>query len=535
MSTSTGCGRSAASRRSPPGRRRRRPAPQRCTPTCGPPWARRPRPRPVTWRSRGSRSTTGSWPTPRPGRSSCTACPPTAARRWRHRSSTAPRAWCSPRPTTGSTACGVFSPGCSTRWTGDRAHDGITPRRHVGGLLRRRPHAPDTGQAPAPAPCGPPSVRPLGHQPGSARRPTGGRGRRRHTGDGLARPGGPRRHQGAGRRRRDGLRDPRTAVAAAGAGGPPPPRVQRMGGRGGALGQPGRAAHPARVGPRGRLRARPLGPAGRPRHGRRRRHAGRHRGRGHQRRRDVRRAGRHGRTPIDPPRDEGSRLMAKRVVLAYSGGLDTSVAVRWMIDNMGVEEIALAVDVGQTSDDWNAVRQRALGVGAVEAIVVDAREEFARDYCVPILKANALYEGRYPLVSALSRPVIVKHMVAAAREHGADAVAHGCTGKGNDQVRFEVSTRALAPDLDVLAPVRSWGMTREECILYAYDHDIPITATKEKLYSIDDNLWGRAIECGEMEDPWAKPPPGVWALTKPRATEPRDVVIGFEQGVPTAV
>ena len=227
--------------------------------------------------------------------------------------------------------------------------------------------------------------------------------------------------------------------------------------------------------------------------------------------------------------------MAKRVVLAYSGGLDTSVAVRWMIDNMGVEVVALAVDVGQSSDDWDVVRQRALGAGAVEAVVVDARDEFAHEFCVPVLKANALYEGRYPLVSALSRPVIVKHLVAAAREHAADAVAHGCTGKGNDQVRFEVSTRALAPDLDVLAPVRSWGMTREQCILYAYDHDIPITATKEKLYSIDDNLWGRAIECGEMEDPWAVPPPGVWLLTRPTATEPRDVVVAFHEGVPVAL
>jgi argininosuccinate synthase len=227
--------------------------------------------------------------------------------------------------------------------------------------------------------------------------------------------------------------------------------------------------------------------------------------------------------------------MAKRVVLAYSGGLDTSVAVRWMIDNMGVEVVALAVDVGQSSDDWDVVRQRALGAGAVEAVVVDAREEFAHDFCVPVLKANALYEGRYPLVSALSRPVIVRHLVAAAREHAADAVAHGCTGKGNDQVRFEVSTRALAPDLDVLAPVRSWGMSREQCILYAYDHDIPITATKEKLYSIDDNLWGRAIECGEMEDPWAVPPPGVWLLTRPTATEPRDVVVAFHEGVPVAL
>jgi argininosuccinate synthase len=227
--------------------------------------------------------------------------------------------------------------------------------------------------------------------------------------------------------------------------------------------------------------------------------------------------------------------MAKRAVLAYSGGLDTSVAVRWMTDNMGVEVIALAVDVGQSSEDWEVVRRRALGAGAVDAVVVDARDEFARDYCMPVLKANALYEGRYPLVSALSRPLIVKHLVAAARQHGADAVAHGCTGKGNDQVRFEVSTRALAPDLDVVAPVRSWGMTREEAIHYADDHDIPITATREKVYSIDDNLWGRAIECGEMEDPWAVPPPGVWLLTRPTAAEPADVVLGFDRGVPVAV
>ena len=224
-------------------------------------------------------------------------------------------------------------------------------------------------------------------------------------------------------------------------------------------------------------------------------------------------------------------------MLAYSGGLDTSVAVRWMIDNLGVEVIALAVNVGQDGGaiDEKAIDERARAAGAVECIVVDARAEFARDYLVPALKANALYEGRYPLVSALSRPVIAKHLVAAAREYGADAVAHGCTGKGNDQVRFEVSTRALAPDLDVIAPVRSWGMTREDCILYAYDHGIPITATKEKVYSIDDNLWGRAIECGEMEDPWRVPPPGVWSLTKQTATEPRDLVVGFEEGIPTSV
>ena len=227
--------------------------------------------------------------------------------------------------------------------------------------------------------------------------------------------------------------------------------------------------------------------------------------------------------------------MAKRVVLAYSGGLDTSVAVRWMIEELGVEVIALAVDVGQASDDWDVVRDRARAAGAIDAIVIDARKEFAEDFVAPALKANAMYEGRYPLVSALSRPVIVKHLVATARAHGAQAVAHGCTGKGNDQVRFEVSTRALAPDLEVIAPVRGWGMTREDSIHYAYDHEIPIQATKEKVYSIDDNLWGRAIECGEMEDPWAVPPPGVWLLTKQTETDPREVVIGFDQGMPVSV
>jgi len=226
--------------------------------------------------------------------------------------------------------------------------------------------------------------------------------------------------------------------------------------------------------------------------------------------------------------------VAKRVVLAYSGGLDTSVAVRWLIEEQGVEVIALAADVGQ-GGDWDAVKERALAAGAVDAFVVDCREEFARDFCVPALQANAMYEGKYPLVSALSRPVIVKHLVQAARDHGADAVAHGCTGKGNDQVRFEVSTRALAPDLEVLAPVRVWGMTREDAIEYAAAHDIPITASKEKLYSIDDNLWGRAIECGEMEDPWAAPPDGVWSLTVPSQTDERELVIAFEEGVPVAV
>jgi len=227
--------------------------------------------------------------------------------------------------------------------------------------------------------------------------------------------------------------------------------------------------------------------------------------------------------------------MAQRVVLAYSGGLDTSVAVRWLIETHSAEVIAVAVDVGQGDEDWDAVRERAMAAGATEAVVVDARKEMAEDFCMPAIAANARYEGKYPLVSALSRPVIVRHLVAAARAHGAQAVAHGCTGKGNDQVRFEVGTRALAPDLDVLAPARVWGMTREDCVEYAAKWEIPIGQTKEKLYSIDENLWGRAIECGVIEDPWADPPVDVYTLTQVSATEPYEMVIGFESGRPVSV
>ncbi|MDP9388554.1 MAG: argininosuccinate synthase [Actinomycetota bacterium] len=226
--------------------------------------------------------------------------------------------------------------------------------------------------------------------------------------------------------------------------------------------------------------------------------------------------------------------MTKRAVLAYSGGLDTSVAVRWMGEELGVEVIAVAADVGQ-GGDFEEIRRRALAAGAVEAVVVDCREEYARDFVVPALRANAKYEGKYPLVSSLSRPVIVKHLVAAARDHGADAVAHGCTGKGNDQVRFEVSTRALAPDLEILAPVRGWGLTREQSIEYAERFDIPITVTKSSPYSIDQNLWGRTIECGVLEDPWQQPPEEVYELTTPTAVEPSELTIGFEQGVPVSL
>ena len=231
--------------------------------------------------------------------------------------------------------------------------------------------------------------------------------------------------------------------------------------------------------------------------------------------------------------------MAQRVVLAYSGGLDTSIAVRWLMENHGVEVIAVAVDVGQAADskneDWDAIRKRALAAGAIEATVIDARAEMAEDFCMPALLANAKYEGKYPLVSALSRPVIVRHLVAEARRHGASAVAHGCTGKGNDQVRFEVGTRTLAPDLEVIAPARVWGLTREDSIEYAAKWDIPLSVTKEKLYSIDENLWGRAIECGVIEDPWNQPPADVYTMTRPTAVEPTEVVIGFESGIPVSV
>src|SRR5438552_4899317 len=231
--------------------------------------------------------------------------------------------------------------------------------------------------------------------------------------------------------------------------------------------------------------------------------------------------------------------MTKRVVLAYSGGLDTSVAVKWIGEEWGAEVIALAVDVGQgVDDDWDTIRSRALDAGAVAAIVVDARAEFAEDFVTPALRANALYEGKYPLVSALSRPVIVRHLVRAARQHNADAVAHGCTGKGNDQVRFEVSTRALAPDLEVLAPVRVWGLTREDSIEYAAKHGIPIRVRKDSPYSVDENLWGRTIECGILEDPWVEPPEEVYALTSKTTDTPREsreLVIGFEGGVPVSL
>ena len=231
--------------------------------------------------------------------------------------------------------------------------------------------------------------------------------------------------------------------------------------------------------------------------------------------------------------------MTKRMVLAYSGGLDTSVAVRWIREEWGYDVIACAVDVGQLKPgEADVIHQRARAAGAVEVEVIDARDQFASDVLVPALQSNAMYEGKYPLVSALSRPVIVEHLVASARRHRADAVGHGCTGKGNDQVRFEVSSRILAPDLDVLAPVRVWGLTRADCIDLAAKWDIPVEATKEKLYSIDENMWGRAIECGVLENPWSSAPEEPYTLTRSPADaprEPREIVVGFERGVPVAL
>ncbi len=226
-----------------------------------------------------------------------------------------------------------------------------------------------------------------------------------------------------------------------------------------------------------------------------------------------------------------------RVVLAYSGGLDTSVAIGWIAEQTGADVVAVAIDVGQGGEDLDDIRKRAIACGAADAEVVDARAEFAAGYCVPALTANALYMDRYPLVSALSRPLIVEHLVRVAREHGARMVSHGCTGKGNDQVRFEAGIAALAPDIQVLAPVRDSGMTRDKAIAFAADKGLPIDVTARSPYSIDQNLWGRAVETGHLEDIWNAPWEDVYTYTSdptlPR--EPDDVVLSFTNGVPTAI
>jgi argininosuccinate synthase len=229
--------------------------------------------------------------------------------------------------------------------------------------------------------------------------------------------------------------------------------------------------------------------------------------------------------------------MTERVVLAFSGGLDTSVAIPYLAERTGAEVVAVAVDVGQGGEDMDVIRQRALDCGAVAAEVIDARAEFATDFCLPALRANALYMDRYPLVSALSRPLIVRHLVAAAARHGGTIVAHGCTGKGNDQVRFEVGIAALAPELRVVAPARDYAWTRDKAIAFAQEKGLPIDVTRAAPYSIDQNLWGRAVETGFLEDIWNAPVEDVYSYTHDPATprEPDEVVITFAAGVPVAI
>jgi len=226
-----------------------------------------------------------------------------------------------------------------------------------------------------------------------------------------------------------------------------------------------------------------------------------------------------------------------KVVLAYSGGLDTSVAVKWIQETYGLGVITLTLDLG-THEDLEAIRKRALEVGAPKALVVDAAEVFVEYFIWPALRAGALYEGVYPLATALGRPLIAKLLVDTARQEGARAVAHGCTGKGNDQVRFDVSIKTLAPDMEIIAPAREWGMTRDEEMDYAARHGIKVDVTRKSPYSTDENLWGRSIECGALEDPWAEPPEDAFAWTVSAAeapNEPEYVEIEFEKGVPVAL
>ncbi|WP_308517229.1 argininosuccinate synthase [uncultured Varibaculum sp.] len=226
-----------------------------------------------------------------------------------------------------------------------------------------------------------------------------------------------------------------------------------------------------------------------------------------------------------------------RVVLAYSGGLDTSVAIGWIGEQTGKEVIACAVDVGQGGEDLEVIRQRALDCGAVDAYVADAKDEFAEEYCLPAIKANGLYMDQYPLVSALSRPLICKHLVKVAKDFGADTVAHGCTGKGNDQVRFEVSLTSQNPEIKCISPVRDLALTRDVAIKYAEEHELPIETTKHNPFSIDQNVWGRAVETGYLEDLWNPPTKDVYVYTDDPAYPPipDQVVISFKQGVPVAL
>jgi len=226
-----------------------------------------------------------------------------------------------------------------------------------------------------------------------------------------------------------------------------------------------------------------------------------------------------------------------KVVLAYSGGLDTSVAIKWLQEKYGLDVIAVAVDLGE-ENDYEAIRAKALQVGAIKSLVIDAQEEFARDYIWKALRANALYEGRYPVSTALGRPLIARLIGQVAVEERAEAVAHGCTGKGNDQVRFDVTFNTLFPSLRVIACFREHKMTREEAMDYARQRAIPVPVEKKKPYSIDVNLWGRSIECGVLEDPWIEPPADIYEWTRGPADAPDQpdyAEVEFREGVPVAL
>jgi argininosuccinate synthase len=229
-------------------------------------------------------------------------------------------------------------------------------------------------------------------------------------------------------------------------------------------------------------------------------------------------------------------MAREKLVLAYSGGLDTSVSIRWLKDQ-GYDVVALTIDLGENKD-LEAIQRRALQVGAVTAYVVDGKVPFIRDFVWPSLQAGAVYEKEYPLATALGRPLIAAMLVQIARREGAQGVAHGCTGKGNDQVRFDIATQALAPELKVVAPVREWRMNRDDEIEYAHQHGIPIPATVESPYSVDANLWGRSIEAGILEDPWSEPPPEVYEWTADPIKSPNDPVyveVGFREGMPVSL
>jgi argininosuccinate synthase len=229
--------------------------------------------------------------------------------------------------------------------------------------------------------------------------------------------------------------------------------------------------------------------------------------------------------------------MADKVILAYSGGLDTSVAVKWLQDKYDLKVITLTVDIGNVPD-LEATRQKALKAGAIKALVVDAKETFVKSYVFPALQADAVYEGQYPLSTALGRPLIVRLLVEAARKEKAMVIAHGCTAKGNDQVRIDVGVAALAPELKIIAPAREWKMTREQTIQYAQAHNIPVPVTKASPYSIDENLWGRGIECGVLEDTWNEPPEDAFLWTRPpekTPARPAYLEIGFEKGIPVSL